>query len=208
MRIQLLTVLVLLGLMFACTSEPKKPAQEAAAPQPTEPTLYTGREAVYKMYVAARSWQADSQPFRLESQPTKNVTGQDGKYAVWRASFGSPGHRVAKTYTWSGVKEDDAPEPGISFGAEDSYNPANAFTKTFDIAFLKVDSDKAIQVANQHGGEKLVKQTPALPIVCLAEWSTQENVLLWHIQYGGTGNEAKLRVSVNATTGDFVRVEK
>jgi hypothetical protein len=33
-------------------------------------------------------------------------------------------------------------------------------------------------------------------------------VLLWHIQYGGTGNEAKLRVSVNATTADFVRVEK
>ncbi len=78
MRIQRLFVLILLGLMFACTSEPKKPAQEAAAPQPTEPTLYTGREAAYKMYVAARSWQADGQPFRLESQPTKNVTGQDG----------------------------------------------------------------------------------------------------------------------------------
>jgi len=208
MKIRQLSILVLLGLMAACTSEPKKPAQETAAPKPVEPTLYTGREAIYKMYVAARSWKADSLPFRLESQPTKNITGQDGKYAVWRASFGSPNDRVAKTYSWSGVKEDDAPDPGISFGAEDSYNPTNAFTKTFDIAFLKIDSDKAVAVANQHGGEKLVKQTPTLPIVCLAEWNTQENMLIWHVQYGGTGSEAKLRISVNATTGDFVRVEK
>jgi len=208
MKILRLTVLALLGLMLACTSEPQKPAQGAAAPKPAEPTLFSGREAIYKMYIAARSWQADSQPFRLESQPTKGVTGQDGKYAVWRASFGSPGHRVAKTYTWSGVKEDDAPEPGISFGAEDSYNPENTFTKTFDLAFLKIDSDRAVQVANQHGGDKLLKQAPTTAIICAAEWDTHENFLLWHVQYGGTGNEAKLRVSVNATTGDFVRVEK
>ncbi|HLH08111.1 MAG TPA: PepSY domain-containing protein [Terriglobales bacterium] len=200
-------VIVSLLVLFDCTSEPKKPAEEAAS-KPAEPTLYTGREAIYKMYVAARSWQADALPFRLESQPTKDVTGKDGRYAVWRASFGSPGHRVAKTYSWSGIKEDDAPDPGISFGAEDSYNPSNTSTRTFDLAFFKVDSDKAVEVASQHGGEKLLKQNASLPLICVVEWSAQENKLMWHVEYGGTGNEAKLRVLVDATTGEFLKVEK
>lgn len=203
------TLLLFLSLVVicACTSAPEKPAQPAEA-KAEAPTLYTGREAIYKMYIAARNWTGDAQPFRLEAQPTKAASGKDGKYAVWRASFGSASRHTAKTFTWSGVKEQDAPEPGTSFGAEETYNPSNSFTKTFDVAFLKSDSDKAVQVATQHGGEKLVKQNANMPVICVAEWDTHENSLLWHVQFGGTGSEAKLTVLVNATTGDFVRVEK
>ena len=37
--------------------------------------------------------------------------------------------------------------------------PTNTNTQVFDVAFLKVDSDKALEVAQKHGGDKLVAKT-------------------------------------------------
>ena len=33
-------------------------------------------------------------------------------------------------------------------------------------------------------------------------------MLVWHVVYGPDRDNVKLRVAVNASTGDFVRVEK
>jgi hypothetical protein len=40
------------------------------------------------------------------------------------------------------------------------------------------------------------------------DWNRQTNELLWHVIYGADRETAKLRVAVNAATGDFSRVEK
>ena len=32
--------------------------------------------------------------------------------------------------------------------------------------------------------------------------------VVWHVIYGNTRDDAKLRVAVNASTGEFLRVEK
>src|SRR3954451_17054921 len=85
-------VVVLFGVLTGCNSSPQKPASEPSAVQSKpafQPTYYTGREAIQKMYIAARSWAPDAKPFRLESQPTKDSSGQDGKAGVWRAGFAS-----------------------------------------------------------------------------------------------------------------------
>ena len=63
-----------------------------------------------------------------------------------------------KLFVWSGLVGPDAPEQGISFSAEDSWSPSNSSTQPFDIAFLKVDSDKAYEVAQKNGGEKLTEE--------------------------------------------------
>ena len=91
---------------------------------------------------------------------------------------------------------------------EDTYSANNSSTLVFDSAFLKVDSDKAYEVAQQHGGEKLMKANPKEPVTYLLEWNPQENKLIWHVIYGSSPAEAKLRVAVDATTGVFERVEK
>jgi hypothetical protein len=207
MRKLLLPVLFGLTLLAGCSSEPAKPAVEQKA-EPKAAELVTGRTAMQKLYVAAHGWARDAQPFRLESQITTDGNGHGGKSAIWRASFASPAQRGVKPYFWSGSASPDAPSRGITPGNEDNYNPSNASTQVFDIAFLKTDSDKGFDVAQQHGGEKLLDKTPDQPVIYLLDWNRAENRLEWHVAYGTSRDTAKLTVTINASTGEFVRVEK
>jgi hypothetical protein len=76
------------------------------------------------------------------------------------------------------------------------------------VQFLKVDTDKAYAIAQEHGGDKLLEKEPDTPVFYRLDWNRQENELLWHVMYGTDRETAKLRVAVNATTGQFSRVEK
>ncbi len=208
MKKLLMAMLVLAFLTMAgCTSEPAKPAQ-TEKPQPKAVELQTGRYAFQKLYVAAHGWARDAQPFRLESQLMPDSNGRDGKSDVWRATFASPAGRSAKPYVWSGTDAPDAPSRGVSPGNEDTYSPTNASTQVFDIGFLKVDSDKAFELAQQHGGDKVLEKNPDTPILYVLDWTHTTNQLIWHVIYGTSRDDAKLRVAVDATSGEFIRVEK
>jgi hypothetical protein len=206
---QLLTAVLACTLlaMAGCSSETSKPAP-SEKPQPKAVELQTGRYAFQKLYIAARGWARDAQAFRLESQLMADSRGKEGKSDVWRASFASPAGRSAKPYVWSGTDVPDAPSRGISPGTEDTYSPGNASTQIFDIGFLKVDSDKALEVAQKHGGDKILEKDPDTPILYVLDWNHATNELTWHVIYGTSRDDAKLRVAVNATSGDFIRVEK
>jgi len=204
---KLLMAMLVLALMAGCSSEPSKPAQ-TGKPQAKAPELVTGRAAFQKAYIAARGWARDAQPYRLESLLTADSKGKDGKSAVWRASFASATQHGVKPFVWSGEDAPDVPSRGISPGTEDNYSPANSSTQVFDIAFLKVDSDKALEVAQKHGGDKLLEKDPDTPILYVLDWSRPTNELIWHVIYGNSRDNAKLTVAVNASTGEFIRVEK
>jgi hypothetical protein len=208
MRKLLMATLALAFLTMAgCSSEPSKPAQ-TEKPQPKAAELQTGRYAFQKLYIAARGWAHDAQAFRLESQVTADSKGKDGKSAVWRASFASPAGLSAKPYVWSGTDAPDAPARGISPGTEDSYSPTNSSTQVFDIGFLKIDSDKAFDVAQKHGGDKVLEKSPDTPILYVLDWNHATNTLIWHVIYGNSRDDAKLIADVNGTSGEFIRVEK
>ena len=202
-----LLVILFLAVLSACTSEPSKPAEQPK-PEPKGPELLTARSAFQKMYVAARGWNLDARPYRIESVTTTDGNGHDGKWAVWRASFASPNARVEKTYTWSGSTADGAPTRGLSFGVDDSYSATNASTQVFDMAFLKIDSDQAAETAQKHGGDKVLEKAADTPISFVCDWNRNTNELVWHVIYGPSREKAKLTVAVNASTGEFLRVEK
>jgi hypothetical protein len=203
----LLMATLALVMMAGCSSEPAKTAQ-SEKPQPKPPEFVTGRTAFQKLYVAAHGWARDAQPYRLESMLTADSMGKDGKSALWRASFASAVQRGVKPYIWSGEDAPDVPARGISPGSEDSYSPTNSSTQVFDIAFLKVDSDKALEVAQEHGGDKLLAKNPDMPVVYVLDWSRATNELVWHVLYGEDREHPKLRIAVNASTGGFIREEK
>ena len=198
---------ILLMLLAGCTSDSGKPA-EPEKPENKGPELISARSAFQKLYVAARGWNQDARPYRLTSVATSDGKGQDGKWAVWRGSFGSPTMRTAKTFVWSGSSADNAPTRGISFGAEDSYSPNNASTQVWDMAFLKQDSDQVFAEAQKHGGDKVLEKAPDTPITYVCDWNHVTNQLVWHVIYGTSREGAKLTVAVNASTGEFIRVEK
>jgi hypothetical protein len=201
-----------LSLLVSCSSEKKVATETASQPPPKpvvkEPQFDTGRTAFQRIYLSARLWAPDAKPFRLQSQFTQDAPTADGKAGLWRASFASPSKRMMKLFVWSGLVGPDAPEQGISFSAEDSWSASNSSTQPFDIGFLKVDSDKAYEVAQKNGGEKLTRKNPKQPVIFALSWDAAKNQLVWHVLYGENPTEAKLRLAVDATSGAFLRVEK
>ncbi|HEY1462417.1 MAG TPA: hypothetical protein VGF44_03245 [Terriglobales bacterium] len=202
---KILTVLAALATlaMSACTSD-----EPAAKPQPQPAEIITGRSVFQKVFISARGWQADVQPFRLVSQPTSDANGHDGVADVWLGSFASPATALIKTFAWSGTNVSDAPSRGVTPGTQDGYSASNSSTHIFNAGFLKTDSDQAFQVAQKHGGEKVLTEDPKIPVFYALDWSASTNKLIWHVVYGADRGTAKLAVSVDATTGDFIRVEK
>jgi hypothetical protein len=198
---------LLLAVLAGCSSEPDKPA-ESAKPEVKGPELLTARSAFQKTFIAARGWNPDAKPFRIESMATSDGNGHDGKWALWRGSFASPTARSEKTFTWSGSAVDGAPARGINPSTEDSYSATNASTQVFDVAFLKIDSDQAFATAQKHGGDKILEKAPDTPVIYVCDWNHNTNELIWHVIYGAAREGAKLTVAVNAATGEFIRVEK
>lgn len=187
------------SLMTGCSSTPSQP-KPAETPQPKAAEAITGSSAFYKCYIAARGWAPDAQPFRAESVASGDFKGHDGKAGEWRAGFASPSLRSTKTYIWS--------NGDISHGVDDTYSPTNSSTQVFNVQFLKTDTDKAFAIAQEHGGDKLLQKEPGTPVLYLLDWNHLTNELLWHVIYGADRETAKLRVAVNASTGEFTRVEK
>ncbi len=199
--------LISLALLTGCSSEPEKPAEQAK-PEVKGPELLTARSGFQKTYVAARGWNQDSKPYRLESIITKDGNGRDGKWAAWQAGFGSVTQRAAKTFTWSGSAAEGAPSRGVSFGAEESYSPSNSSMQVWDVQFLKIDSDQALATAQKHGGDKVLEKTSDIVVTYVCDWNHNTNKLVWHVIYGPNREGAKLTVAVDASTGEFIRVEK
>ena len=189
-------VAILAVALAGCSSAPT-PSAPAEKPQPKAPETITGSGAFYKCYIAARGWAPDAQPFRVESAASKTT---DGKAGEWRSGFASPARRTTQSYTWSNAD--------VTHTVEDTYSPTNSSTQVFNVQFLKTDTDKAFAVAQQHGGDKLLAKSPDTPVLYILDWNRQTNELLWHVIYGNDRETAALRVAVNASTGEFSRVEK
>jgi len=195
--------------LAACSSNP--PASSSSPenkPAPKQVEYETGREAFQKMYLSAHNWAPDAQPFRLQSQYSAGAPVNEGKAGLWRASFASSSRRMMKMFVWSALIGPDVPEAGVTFSAEDSWSPTNTSTHVFDASFIKIDSDKAYQIAEKNGGSKVTKANPQQPVFFILDWDGSKNQLIWHVVYGEDVDKAKLRIAVNASTGEFERIER
>jgi len=204
-----LSVISVAILTAGCSSTENKPKEStptpAAAPaEKKEPVLYTGQEAFNRMMGLAIKWSADAQPARLESVLTPETTGQDGKAAIWRGYFVSPAQRSVKTIVCSGSRRPDAPPFGVSTeGADSAYNAQSAGL-VFSQYLLKTDTDKAFAIAQQHGGEAILKKDPKQSIMYLLLRDPKQNVPDWYVIYGTSATDRKGIGIINATTGAFV----
>lgn len=196
-------VLMVPMLLAGCSDSNTAPAGTAAnAPKTNQ--FETGRFALQKLLVAAHQWAGDAAPVELSSTATTDSNGHDGKSVSWRAVFASPTRQRSEPFLWSGMA--DAARK-VDHGVEDSYNPSNRSTQTWDLNFLKVDTDRAFAVAQEHGGKKLLEQEPQLGVNYVLDYSALTNQLRWHVIYGGNTSMGKLTVLVDASTGNFIHKE-
>ena len=79
--------------------------------------------------------------------------------------------------------------------------------RPFDLNFLKVDTDKAFEVAQKHGGKQVLDKDPKVDVGYRLDWDVQSDQLRWHVIYGGSESTGKLTVIVDASSGTFLRKE-
>ena len=210
-----LCVISVAVLTAGCNSTQNNPNESTtgkpafgAPPQNKEPVLYTGQEAFNRMMGLAMKWSRDAQPARLESVPTTETTGQNGKSAVWRGYFASPSRRSTKTIVCSGSRRSDAPPFGVSAeGTEGAYN-ADAANLAFLPLLVKTDTDKAFEITRQHGGEAILKKNAQQPVMYLLLKDRKQNVPVWYVIYGTSEKDRKGISVINATTGAFISAGK
>jgi hypothetical protein len=203
-----LSVISVALLAAGCDSTQNPNGSTAKKPQSKEPVLYTGQEALNRMLGLALKWSRDAQPARLESVPTADTTGQNGKSTVWRGFFASPSRRSTKTIVCSGSHRPDAPPLGVSAeGSEGAYN-ADAANLAFLPLLLKTDTDKAFEIAQLHGGENILKKNAQQPVIYVLLKDRKQNVPVWYVIYGTSETDRKGIGVINATTGAFVSAGK
>lgn len=190
------TLLFLALAIFLLGCESEKPEQTSKPAPKSE----TGRFALQKMIPAAHLWATDAQPVSLKSNAGKDNLGHDGKASYWQAVFVSPAKSQTETFSWSATE-------GVDHGIADSYSASNRTMQPFDLNFLKVDSDKAFEVGQEHGGKQLLAKNPNQEVFYLLDWNGSENLLRWHALYGTSPNNAQLSVTANAATGEFIHKE-
>jgi hypothetical protein len=202
-------VLLVLAWLPGCSDKPAPTAQpRAAKPEAKEPVLYTAKEAFSQLVGYARLWAPDALPVHLESEVNSESIGHEGKATVWRGMFASPSRRVVKSFVCSGSRLADAPPFGMSSGGVESAYTSNMANLVFEPFFLKTNSDKAFAVAQEHGGEKLLKKDPNQPVGYVLEWDRKHHAPLWYVVYGKSMTDAKGIGVINATTGSFLRAHK
>jgi hypothetical protein len=193
-----LAVCAVAAAIWGCDDNTQKPAP------PKTNQFETGRVGLQKMIPAARLWTPDAAPVSLTSAVTSETNGRDGKSALWRATFASHERRKSQPFLWSGLA---SAQHKVDHGIEDAYNPGNRSMQTWDLNFLKVDTDKALDVAQQHGGKELLDKDPQQAIIYLLDFDARANQLRWHVIFGDTESRAKLTVLVDASTGQYLRKE-
>jgi hypothetical protein len=207
-RFALISVVSVIILMMGCSSSDDKPAessnQPAAQPEVKQPVLYTGVEAFNRMLGLALKWAPDAQPARLETVLTSEATGQNGKAAIWRGYFASPSRRAVKTIVCSGRRRPDAPPFGTSTEGSDGPYNADAASLAFLPLLVKTDMDKAFEIAQQHGGDGIIKKDAQQPVTYLLLKDRKQNVPVWYVIYGTSEHDRKGIGVINATTGAFV----
>lgn len=199
----MLPALLLAGFLLLGCDDSNPNAGQSQTPVKKTAETTTGRYALQRMLPQARFWAADAKPIQLESSTSSDSNGQDGKASYWRAVFGSASRGKSEPFSWSGAPDSS----GVDHGVEDTYNPNNRSTQSWDLAFLKVDTEKAFEVAQEHGGKQLLEKEPKLPVMYFLGWNAQSNELAWFVIYGGSTSNAKLTVLVDASSGRFVRKE-
>ena len=73
---------------------------------------------------------------------------------------------------------------------------------------VKTDTDKAFGIAQQHGGDGIIKKNAKQPVTYLLLKDRKQNVPVWYVIYGTSEHDRKGIGVINATTGAFVSAGK
>lgn len=196
-----LTILVSLLILVACSETP--PAAEKKSEPAKPPAPVSGEYAFFQMYGMARAWAPDLEALQLRSVPLTEVTNEAGKSGAWEATFVSQSKRQARSYTYSVVESSGNLHKGVFAGPQESYSGPQGQTKPFPVSAVKVDSDKAFEVALKHGAD-YAKQNPNMPVSFTLDWTPRHRFPAWRVIWGASVATSNFSVFVDSSEGTYL----
>jgi len=100
------------------------------------------------MYTSARTWTTDFVILKVESKEVPGFKNENGKAAMWQATFASPSRQEYRTYTYAIAAVPPDIYKGVVVGGPEPWN--GTYTRSampIQISEFSVDSDAAYQAA-------------------------------------------------------------
>ncbi|MGQ9633266.1 MAG: hypothetical protein ACUVXB_03380 [Bryobacteraceae bacterium] len=188
-------------LMSGCSEGPPAAKKEVEPAKPPEPV--TGQYAFYQMYGVARAWAPDAEALQVRSLHLSEVPKVPGKAGAWEATFVSPSRSRARTYTYSVVEAAGNLHKGVFAGLEESWSGPRPQAKPFPPSAVKIDTDKAYQIAVKHSAA-YAKKNPDLPISFTLQWTTRHPVPAWRVIWGESASTSAFSVFVDCGAGTYL----
>ena len=189
-------------VLCACSDTPKSAESDAkadaaaAAAGPAVPV--PGKTAYWEMYKSAFNWSKDCTPIKLEAKEIPGIKNDNGKAALWEATFTSDSQHQARVFTYAIVAHPPDIYKGVTIGGPIPWSGPNREAMPFQMSQVGVDSDDAFKTAQGDAGKWLKDHPGKEPAVTL-QVSAKYQIPTWFIVWG----DSKLgyRALINGMNG-------
>jgi hypothetical protein len=193
--------------LSACAPSPKTAATaetEAKTAPAAPPEPIPAKTAFWPMYTSARTWTTDFVILKVESKDVPGFKNENGKAAMWEATFASPSRQEYRTYTYAIAAVPPDIYKGVVVGGPEPWN--GTYTRSampIQISEFSVDSDAAYQAAAADAAAWLKKNPDKKLAPMELSNSARFQVPTWYLMWG----DKKLGYAafVNATTGKVLK---
>jgi hypothetical protein len=162
------------------TTAPSAEKAESEAVAPVAPVL--GKAAYWAMYTEARKWATDLMPLNLEAKEIPGFTNEDGKAAMWNATFVSAAQKEMRVFTYAIAAHPPDIYKGVTIGKPLPWNGARDVAP-FSMSQVQIDSDAALKSATAEAAVWLKQHPEKDPSITLKEL-TRYQLPTWIVFWG------------------------
>lgn len=196
---------------MACSEHPK-PAQASeasaeASPEASAPSVAVpAKTAFWAVYKSAYAWSSDAVPLKLESKVLPGLKNDEGRAAMWVATFGSVRRRQAIEMSYAVAAQPPDIVKGVNVGHPVSWTGPTRDVMPFQGSDIVTDSDSAYKMAVGKA-QPWLKSHPDKQVSFLLGYNaTAFATPVWYVAWGD--RKLGYRVFVNARNGEVAKPMK
>jgi hypothetical protein len=172
-----------------------QPAKTPASP----PQPVTAKTAFWPMHTSARSWATDLVTLRLVSKDVPGFKSENGKAAMWEATFASPTLHQYRVYSYAIANVPPDIHRGVVAGLQQPWTGESRDAMPIDLSFFNIDSDAAYEAAAVNAAA-WIKKNPEKQLTSFALGDTYRfQTPVWFLMWGD--KKSGYLAFVDATSG-------
>jgi hypothetical protein len=145
-------------VLWGCSQAPKTSVSEQVTKEPAAPVApVPAKTAFWPMYTEARSWATDFVTLKIAPGDVPGFKNEDGKAAMWQATFASPSLHQYRVYSYSIAAVPPDIYKGVVVGKGMPWGGETRAVMPIQLSQFSVDSDAAYQVAAKDAAAWLKK---------------------------------------------------